>query len=172
MLNAMLAHEAIKFSNEKHAGQVRKGSGDPYITHPIAVSYIVAAFKRSKALVQLLCAAILHDTLEDTETTYDELERKFGTLVASLVLELTDDKDEIARIGKLEYQKQKVLNYTSYGLVLKLCDRLHNVSDSPTAKTIRDTLELMDHLVANRKLTRPQSALVEAIRTVCLEAQR
>lgn len=163
----LLVLEAIKFSNEKHKGQVRDGSGDPYITHPIAVSYIVAAYKQSAVLMYLLCAAILHDTLEDTKTTYEELEAKFGVLVASLVQELTDDPAEKARLGKLEYQKQKVLKLTSYALLLKLCDRLHNVSDKPTEKSLRNTLELLHHLVAHRKLTRPQAALVAEIRSVC-----
>lgn len=161
--------EAINFSNARHAGQVRKGSGDPYITHPIAVSYILAAFKQSKNLIALICAAILHDVLEDTKTTYAELVEKFGVLVASLVQELTDDPVEKARLGKLEYQKRKLLKLTSYALVLKLCDRLHNVSDQPTEKTRRDTLALMDHLVANRKLSRPQAALVADIRVLCEE---
>lgn len=166
----LLVFEAIKFSNKKHRRQLRKGSGDPYVTHPIAVSYLVAAYKRSKALMYLLCAAILHDVLEDTDTTYDELERKFGRLVASLVEELTDDPEEKARLGKLEYQKQKLLKLTSYALLLKLCDRLHNVSDQPSKKQLKDTLELLAHLEANRKLTKPQLALVADIRTVCLEA--
>lgn len=162
--------EAIKFSNKKHRRQTRKVSGDPYITHPIAVSYLVAAYKRSKVLVDLLCAAILHDVLEDTATTYDELVRHFGPLVASLVQELTDDPVEKHRLGKLEYQKQKLLKLTSYALLLKLCDRLHNVSDQPSAKQVRDTLELLDHLHAHRKLTRPQAALVSDIRAVCVQA--
>lgn len=169
-MNMLLVFEAIKFSNKKHRRQVREGSGHPYITHPIAVSYLVAAYKRSKVLVQLLCAAILHDVLEDTNTTYAELERKFGTLVASLVEELTDDPVEKARLGKLEYQKRKLLRLTSYALLLKLCDRLHNVSDNPSKKQLVQTLELLDFLEANRKLTKPQAALVSDIRTVCKEA--
>lgn len=159
--------DAIKFSNWKHRGQVREGSGRPYITHPIAVSYLVAAYKRSKVLAALLCAAILHDVLEDTDATYEELERKFGKLVASLVEELTDDPEEKAHLGKLEYQKRKLLRLTSYALLLKLCDRLHNVSDQPSKKQLTQTLELIAFLEANRKLTRPQAALVADIRNVC-----
>lgn len=166
----LLVFKAIKFSNKKHRRQVRKGSGDPYITHPIAVSYLVAAYKRSKVLMYLLCAAILHDVLEDTDTTYEELEREFGTLVASLVQELTNDKAEVARLGKVEYQKRKLLMLTSYALLLKLCDFLHNMSDRPTQKRVREVLEILDHLEANRKLTKPQTALVIDIRSVCKEA--
>lgn len=160
--------EAIKFANERHQGQVRKGSGDPYVTHPIAVSYLVAAFKRSKVLIFLLCATILHDILEDTKTTYDELVARFGTFVASLVQELTDDPVEKALLGKLEYQKRKLLKLTSYALLIKLCDRLHNVSDQPTKQMLRDTLELIQHLAANRKLTRPQAEVVAEISALCL----
>ena len=53
-LNAKMLLDAIQFANEKHAGQVRKGSGIPYISHPIAVSYLVAAYKSSRHLVALL----------------------------------------------------------------------------------------------------------------------
>jgi (p)ppGpp synthase/HD superfamily hydrolase len=166
----LIVLEAIKFANIKHAGQTRKGSGDPYVTHPIAVSYLVAAYKRSKVLMLLLVAAILHDVYEDTDTTLEEIEAKFGAFVASLVKELSDDPEEKKLLGKLEYQKRKLLRLSSYALLLKLCDRLHNISDQPSAQMIHDTLELLDHLVANRKLTRPQVALVGDIRTACREA--
>lgn len=164
-----LVLDALKFGDERHAGQVRKASGDAYITHPLAVSYLLAAYKPSKMLEFLICACILHDVLEDTETTYEELVERFGKLVASLVLELTNDPAEIARLGKLEYHKAKLLGLTSWALVIKLCDRLHNVSDSPSEKMVQDTLELINHLEANRKLSRSQTALVEQIRSVCKE---
>jgi len=63
---------AIEWANKKHEGQTRKGSGVPYITHPIAVSYILASFKKSKKIEDLIIAAIAHDTLEDNKATFNE----------------------------------------------------------------------------------------------------
>jgi (p)ppGpp synthase/HD superfamily hydrolase len=159
--------KAIKFGTTKHDGQVRKGSGHPYISHPIAVSYIVASVKRSKHFHELLIAAILHDTLEDTDTTFTELAVEFTPLVASLVLECTNDESEIARVGKLEYQKKKVLGMSSYGLIIKLADRLHNVSDQPSAKMITETGELIKFLQTSRRLSATHKQLIDSILLYC-----
>jgi len=159
--------KALEFAKQKHTGQVRKCSGADYVTHTIAVSYIVAAYKQSKHIDDLLIAALLHDTLEDTDTTFVELAVNFGPLVASLVLELTNDVTTIKQVGKLEYQKKKVVGVSNYGLIIKLADRLHNVSDQPSQKMIVDTLELMNYLSINRKLTKTQKRLVAEIKNVC-----
>lgn len=164
-----LIYKAIKFAEAKHTGQKRKGSGADYITHPMAVSYLVASFKRSKHLDEIICAAILHDTLEDTDTTFVELALQFTPLVASLVQELTTDKEECKNQGKVEYFKKKMVGISNYGLVLKLCDRLHNCSDHPTAKTVQDTEEILAHLETHRTLSGTQQRLVEAIRMICKE---
>jgi (p)ppGpp synthase/HD superfamily hydrolase len=167
--NAKMLLDAIELANERHAGQVRKGSGDPYVTHTIAVSYLVAAFKRSTKLVELIVAAILHDCFEDTDTTFEEIARRFSPLVASLVLELSNDEQKIALMGKLEYQTKKMLGMSSYALVIKLCDRLHNVSDNPSEKMVADTLIMMNRLRDGRKLSRTQLELVHAIEQMCRE---
>lgn len=159
--------KALLFAIERHEGQTRRGTNLPYITHPIAVSYLVAQFKRSKHLPELVAAAILHDVLEDTPTTFIELAERFTPLVASLVLELTSDQDEIDRIGKVEYLKAKMAGMSSYALTIKLADRLHNVSDRPTAKMVRDTLEILAHLRAIRRLTKSQEILSEQIVAMC-----
>lgn len=161
--------KALNFSKRKHHGQIRKGSGAAYVTHPVAVSYLVAAYKRSKHLDELLVAALLHDTLEDTNTTFVELASNFTALVASLVLELSNDPVQIKKVGKLEYQKKKIVGMSSYGLIIKLADRLHNVSDHPTAKMIADTIVLLDYLKKNRKLSNTHKALVEDILKICNE---
>lgn len=158
---------ALLFAIERHAGQTRRGTNLPYITHPIAVSYLVARFKRSKHLPELVAAAILHDVLEDTPTSFAELAERFTPLVASLVLELTSDPREINRLGKAEYLKCKLSGMSSYGLTIKLADRLHNVSDRPTAKTVRDTLDILAHLQECRCLTGSQTTLIEQIVQAC-----
>lgn len=170
-LNAKMLLDAIQFANEKHAGQVRKGSGIPYISHPIAVSYLVAAYKSSRHLVALLVAAILHDCLEDTDATFEEIARRFGPMVASLVQELKNDDEEIARVGKLAYHTKKMLGMSSYALVIKLCDRLHNISDNPTEKMVADTLVLMQRLRKGRKLSKTHRAIADDIEAMCHEKQ-
>lgn len=164
--------KAIQFGTQKHDGQVRKGTGVPYITHPIMVSYILAQYKQSKNIEDLICASILHDTLEDTEATFVEIVNEFNPLVASLVLELTNDERMISELGKLRYMKTKLIGMSNYALIIKLADRLSNISDKPTVKSVLDTIDLMGYLRKNRKLTASQSLMVTDILTKCYELKR
>lgn len=157
--------KALQFATKKHEGQFRKGSGLEYVTHTIAVSYLVGKYKTSKKLEHLIIAAILHDTLEDTDTSFIELANEFGPLVASLVLELTNDPEQIKKFGKLEYQKRKCLGISSYALVIKLCDRLHNISDQPTDKMVSDTDVLLNFLKDSRKLSKTHKEIIKEIET-------
>jgi len=164
-------YDAIKFADRRHKGQFRKATGAPYITHPIAVSYLLAQYKVSKNLLDLIVACILHDLLEDSSVTMVQIAKKFGPLVASLCQELKNDPEQIAKLGKLEYQRRKVLGISSYGLVCKLVDRLHNILDHPTKKMVADTLILMSHLRKGRKLTKTQARIVADIEAACLARQ-
>lgn len=161
-----LVAKAIQFSKDKHTGQFRKVSGEPYYTHTLAVSYIVAAKKSSKNLEELIVAAILHDTLEDTDTTFVELATEFSPLVASLVLELTNNEEQIKLLGKKEYQKKKMLGMSSYGLLIKLADRLHNISDQPSLTMLQDTADIIAYLKKNRKLSKSHLKLVADIEQI------
>ena len=83
---------ALAFAAHKHRDQRRKGSiAPPYINHPIAVAQVLVS-EGGVGDSDILMAAVLHDTIEDTETTVAELRREFGDAVAAIVLELTDDK--------------------------------------------------------------------------------
>lgn len=161
-----LVLKAIQFAISKHDGQVRKGDNRPYVTHPISVSYIVAAYKNSKHLDEILAASVLHDILEDTGTSFCELSQEFTPLTACLVYELTSDKDLIAKLGKTEYLKVKMTGISSYALVIKLADRLHNLTDGPTEKTIHETKEILSYIEKNRKLTKTHKALIKEIRNI------
>lgn len=161
-----LIRKALKFATNKHHGQVRKISGSPYIQHPIMVSYIAANFKRSKNLHILICAAILHDVLEDTDCTPQELVKEFGSFISGLVFELTDDKEQIGATSKLEYQKSKCIGISNYALFLKLCDRYCNLSDSPKESAIDDTYELIQYIKKKRKLTASQKAIIKEIELI------
>ena len=92
---------AIEFASRKHSTQRRKDEeASPYINHPIAVAHLLAEAGGVTDLITLM-AAVLHDTIEDTETTADELERQFGRAVRKLVEEVTVDKslDRSSRRG-------------------------------------------------------------------------
>lgn len=166
-----MVYEAIKYADRRHKGQKRKATGWPYITHPIAVAFLLARYKVSKHMEELLVACIVHDVVEDSDATHAEISRRFGPLVASIVHELTNDPAEVRRVGKLAHQKTKVVGISSYGLVCKLVDRLHNITDHPTDKMVAETLELMSHLKKNRKLSKTQQRIVGDIEERCLALQ-
>lgn len=84
-----LLEKAIVFATEKHSGQIRKLAETPYILHPFEVAAIVATMTNDE---ETLCASLLHDTVEDTDTTIEEIEENFGRRVALLVLTETEDK--------------------------------------------------------------------------------
>jgi (p)ppGpp synthase/HD superfamily hydrolase len=169
--NHPLVLKAIKFANEKHLGQTRKSTGLPYIVHPHGVAAILQTFKRSKNLVELICACYLHDTLEDTNTTHQDLRYEFGDMVANLVVEMTNDQNAIKLMfggSKLEYLKNKLVSCSSYALTLKLCDRLDNMMGQPTDKMVKDTWELLWWVHGRRHLSWTQQQLFGQIMRVCL----
>lgn len=162
-----LVLKALLFAIKKHKGQVRKGSNEDYLTHPLKVSYLVTEYKgKSKNREALICAAILHDTIEDTNTTLEELNKKFGIFITSLVYELTNDVEEKKNVGKLEYQKRKMLGMSSYGLFLKLCDMYANITDLPTMYYVRNAKKTLEFLEKKRRFTKSQKLLVVKIKDV------
>ena len=121
-------NEAYELAEEKHRNQFRK-SGEAYIIHPLNVAYILTDIK---ADYETLCAAILHDTIEDTDVTLDYLEKHCGKNVKTLVdgvtkinkLDLSADKDaEIATQRKILVGMTEDVRV----IILKLADRLHNL---------------------------------------------
>jgi len=163
----MIVLEALKFGIKKHEGQYRRGSGADYITHPIAASYLLPMYKKSKNLDKLIAALILHDVVEDTNTSIEEVYEKFGKLVGDLVSELTSNEEEIKKLGKKEYIKKRLLELSSYGLVLKLIDRLSNILDNPREKYVKDTIESMIFLEKNRDLSRTHRLILADILLEC-----
>lgn len=163
--------EALRYAVKAHQGQFRS-DGTPYVKHPERVAEFVRKFKKSKNLDALISAAFLHDTIEDSDTTHEDLEKMFGGLVASLVKELTSDKDKIKEIGKSEYLSQKMANMSSWALVIKLADRLDNVQDIATAKTPEwrnkyrlETEKILSRLEKDRTLSSTHNKFIEAIRS-------
>jgi guanosine-3',5'-bis(diphosphate) 3'-pyrophosphohydrolase len=169
--------QALQFATDAHSGQKRSG-GEPYIGHPVRVAQTIEKHKsKSKNLDALVAAAYLHDTIEDTGTTHEDLEKMFGALVASLVQELTSDKEQIAKMGKSEYLAKKMAHdMSSYALVIKLADRLDNVQDIATAKSAAwrakykaETEHMLNYLEKNRMLSDTHKKLIGLIKNKLTE---
>ena len=161
---------ALQYAIKAHQGQTRS-DGSPYIKHPERVAEFVKKFKQSHNLDALIAAAYLHDTIEDTNTTYEDLEKMFGALIASLVKELTSDAQKIKEIGKTEYLIAKLSKMSSWALVIKLADRLDNVQDIKTAKSVswrkkykKETQEILDRIEKTRELTGTHRKIIAEIR--------
>ena len=144
--------------------------GEPYIIHPLHVLQNVLKYKKSKNIETLLISACLHDTIEDTPATYYDIVENFGPQVASLVLELTTDEDMKNALGKQQYLSIKMKNMSSWALDIKLCDRLDNVNDlskcqdeSFKNKYLNETIEIIDYLLKNAKLTNTHLVIIEEI---------
>ena len=168
----MLIVKALNFAAEKHKGQERRGSGLPYVIHPIIVAHLLGKYKKSKHLEELQVASLLHDVLEDTECTYIEIEREFGPLVASIVMELTSDTERIREIGKNEYLKQKMIKMSKYAFVVKLIDRFSNILDKPSEKYVLNTLDMMEFLRMHREdITDTQLKIITDIEFECVKLE-
>lgn len=119
---------ALQFSATKHRHQRRKDSAaSPYINHPIEVANILWTVGRVHDEMTIL-AAILHDTLEDTDTTPEEILARFGDAVLALVLEVSDDK----RLPKQERKRNQVIHsphLSKNAKEIKLADKICNVRD-------------------------------------------
>lgn len=123
-----LIFKALRFSAEKHNDQRRRDAkGSPYINHPIQVAETLWSVGgvRDDAL---LTAAILHDTIEDTDATPEEIRREFGEEVLELVLEVTDDKSLPKQVRK-QLQIENAPHKSLRAKMLKLADKLCNVRD-------------------------------------------
>jgi GTP diphosphokinase / guanosine-3',5'-bis(diphosphate) 3'-diphosphatase len=120
--------QAARFAAIKHISQKRKGNDEaPYINHPLEVANFLANVGKVEDY-DVLIAALLHDTIEDTETTREEIIENFGENVAKMVLEVTDDKS----LPKAE-RKQKQIEHAphlSHGAKqIKLADKISNIRD-------------------------------------------
>lgn len=131
---------AIKFASEKHRLQKRKDAdATPYINHPIAVAELLARVGGVTDLASLQ-AAILHDTIEDTQTRPDEIAHLFGDEVLKLVQELTDDKS----LPKAERKRLQIVNAphkSPTAKAIKLADKISNISEITPSQPVEWPLE-------------------------------
>lgn len=122
---------AAQFAENAHAGQVRKHSGRPYITHPIRVAGRVAC--HPLASTELVAAAFLHDVVEDCGVTLEEIKVVFGGLVAHYVSELTNTSKSIPgldRAGRKAVDEARVATISDEAKVVKLIDRIDNLRET------------------------------------------
>ena len=158
-----MIRKAINFTVTKHFNQIRNGSGLPYYVHPINVFSIIRKFKESKQIENLLCAALLHDILEDTDVTFEEILIEFNSIIATICLELKNDVQEIRSIGKYNYMCKKLIGLSSYALTIKLADILDNISDEPTIKQRKIYIDIIKYIKEYRILSETQKKLCSEI---------
>ncbi len=138
---------AVVFSAERHRNQRRKGvDGSPYINHPLEVAEMLANVAGVQDL-NVLIAAVLHDTIEDTKTTSRELEEAFGSQVRLLVEEVTDDKS-LPKPERKRLQIEHAPLLSPSAKLIKLADKVSNVRDiadrPPADWTVERRREYLD----------------------------
>ncbi len=161
-----LVRRAFRVGAKAHEGQTRK-SGEPYITHPVQVATILAEMRLDP---EALVAAILHDTLEDTPLSREELERDFGAEVAELV-------DGVTKLDKVQFRTRREADAESFRkmmlamardlrvILIKLADRLHNMrtlhamSDEARRRIARETLEIYAPIAQRLGMNRVKAEL-------------
>ena len=126
--NTALVLDAAAFAAQRHSTQRRKdAAASPYINHPLAVAQLIANVAQIDD-PEILAAALLHDTLEDTDISAEELAERFGTKVAAFVQEVSDDKS----LSKDERKRLQVVNASHHSReaqVIKIADKICNLTD-------------------------------------------
>jgi GTP diphosphokinase / guanosine-3',5'-bis(diphosphate) 3'-diphosphatase len=127
-LNVVALLDALEFAADKHRNQKRKDAErSPYVNHLIAVTRILAAEGGVNDEAALL-AAVLHDAVEDTPTTFEELTARFGPTVSELVREMTDDKT-LEKAVRKQHQIDHAPGLSPLGKQLKIADKIANIRD-------------------------------------------
>ncbi|MDX6588629.1 MAG: guanosine-3,5-bis(diphosphate) 3-pyrophosphohydrolase [Solirubrobacterales bacterium] len=125
-----LAREAYDFASEAHEGQERKGDGSPYINHPVALAQLLHEAGLDDE--ELLAATFLHDVVEDTDTTLDEIEEAFGTGVHDLVEAMTEDKDIEPYERRKQHHRDQVEAGGERAVLIYAADKVANLRDLRT----------------------------------------
>jgi guanosine-3',5'-bis(diphosphate) 3'-pyrophosphohydrolase len=119
--------KALRTASIAHKFQLRKDGITPFINHPIQVAELISSVGGIQDEV-ILSAAILHDIIEDTATTYDEVKNTFGFVIADIVMECSDNKD----LPKAERKRLQVVDVSSKSYeakIVKLADKIANMTD-------------------------------------------
>ena len=120
--------KALSFSAHKHKVQRRKDvEASPYINHPISLANILCN-EGYITDIEVICTALLHDTIEDTDTTPEELEQEFGIVIRDLVVEMTDDK-AFTKEERKRLQIEHAGHASDKAKLVKLADKISNLRD-------------------------------------------
>ncbi|TRY65428.1 hypothetical protein DNTS_021898 [Danionella cerebrum] len=170
---AVLLLEAVNFAAEKHRNQRRKDpEATPYINHPIGVARILS-HEGDVTDIEVLQAALLHDTVEDTDTTIEELQTVFGSTVARIVQEVTDDRS-LPKAERKRLQEEHAPHRSHQAKLVKLADKLYNLRDlnrcTPagwSAERVQEYFEWASRVVKGLRGT--NAALEEKLQQLFLE---
>ncbi len=120
--------KALQFSALKHKNQRRKDiDASPYINHPISLASILCN-EAHVTDVEVICGALLHDTVEDTQTTPEELESEFGSVIKNIVMDVTDDKS-LKKHERKQAQIDHAAHINDKAKLVKLADKISNLRD-------------------------------------------
>ena len=120
--------KALQFSAIKHTNQRRKDvDASPYINHPISLASILCNEAHIMD-IEVICGALLHDTIEDTETTPEELESEFGPVIKDIVMDVTDDKS-LNKAARKKAQIDHASDVSDKAKLVKLADKISNLRD-------------------------------------------
>ena len=132
--------QAAHFAAEKHKNQRRKDTEKtPYINHPLALANVLAV-ECSIDDVEVICGALLHDTIEDTNASKEELLENFGENITRIVLEVTDDKT-LDKIERKEAQVAHAPHISDQAKLVKLADKISNLRDISASPPIGWSVE-------------------------------
>ena len=127
-IDLKLLLKALQFSALKHKNQRRKDvDASPYINHPISLASILCN-EAHITDVEVICGALLHDTVEDTETRPEELEREFGAMIKNIVMDVTDDMS-LERHERKQAQIEHAAHICDKAKLVKLADKISNLRD-------------------------------------------
>ena len=138
--NSTIILKATQFAADKHRGQSRKDEANtPYINHPVAVAHLLSHYAGIQD-ANIIVAALLHDTVEDTDTTVDDIEELFGREVRDIVIEVTDDKSlPSERRKQLQIEHAGTLSHAAR--LVKLADKICNLQDIISRPPVKWSLE-------------------------------
>lgn len=132
--------KALGFAAHKHKDQRRKDvAASPYINHPIALANILCN-EGHITDVEVICGALLHDTVEDTETSFDEIEQAFGPAVRRIVMDVSDDKT-LPKEERKRLQIEHAAHACRQARLVKLADKIANLRDTAAHPPADWTLE-------------------------------
>jgi (p)ppGpp synthase/HD superfamily hydrolase len=165
-----LEKKAWDFATKAHHGVNRKFTKLSYFDGHVRKVFQILKGVDTSPIYGAAC--LLHDVVEDTEVTYEIILKEFGKEVADIVQELSSSDKKIKSVGKANYLLHKMINMSEGALLIKLCDRLQNISDHPTAsesfrvKYFNETKFIVSKLIELRQLNKKQLNLLSQINGV------